>query len=169
MDVSVIHIDIPSYQFNTGANPFAFDAKDQKSISLIANKIEEALQKNFDMRNVLVRGIQSGHHNMMRDSLIDRIVKNGSDIYDIGHDSKDYIHAALYTDGIIEKLLDAFHAFKPKCEERPQYPVDIWMIFAAEKYSNIRYIHPRHKVLVGDRWKLKPAKSIGLSGILVIN
>lgn len=166
----VKNIEIPEYVFNLADNPYKFNAKNPKSISEIAEKIEEAIKSSFDTNHVLVRGIQSGHHQKIdRDDLIALIQKNGQDTYDKDLYESDTIHATLFSENIIKNILMAFHVYKPKCEECPQYPVDIWMIFDASAYKNIEYMHPRHKVLARDKWELASINKSGLRGILVIN
>ncbi|MDZ7785558.1 MAG: hypothetical protein U5L95_00350 [Candidatus Saccharibacteria bacterium] len=72
------------------------------------------------------------------------------------------IYAAPFQKDVIKKILEGFHAYKPKCEERPQHPVDIWMIFDMNAYENIEYLHPRHKVVSRDKWELKKDHESGL-------
>ena len=172
MEILVKYIDIPDYQFDINTNPFAFDAKPQRLLTGVAKTINHAINTNFNTSDLLIRGIQSSQHLNIytRDELIEIIKKEGSDFYSNDISEQDVIFAAPYESGAsIESILAGFHIYKPKCEELPQYPVDIWMIFDAGAYENIEYIHPRHGVVAQDKWQLKKSGTAGLMGILVVN
>lgn len=164
--MNIRNISIPDYVFSGLSNPFAFDADEPKSLKPIATLLEGAIE-GFDTDNILLRGVQSGHHKLTRDALIEKIQNNGSDIYDSNRD-EGVIHAAPYSAGMVENLLAGFHVYKPKSEERPQYPVDIWMIFDRDAYNNVEYMHPRHHVLARDKWERKSGES-GLIGLVIVN
>lgn len=167
-DTPVAHVDIPEYRFDTSVNPFAYNTKDAQSVGNIAEAIDIALESNFSVNNIIIRGVQSGNHDIARKQLIESILQNGSDLYRSPDKSLE-IHAKEYSQGIVLDIMGGFHVWKPKCEERPQYPVDIWMIFDKEAFDNIEYMHPRHKVIARDKWKLKNSDQGGLKGILVVN
>jgi len=165
--IPIKHIEIHEYVFNTDLNPFAWDAENQQPIDRIANAIDEALKQSFSMNGTIVRGVQSGHHELNRDDLVSSVISNGSDIYlNIGNEE---IFAKEFTDDALKSILSGFHVFKPKSEERPQYPVDVWMIFDKNTFENIEYLHPRHNTIARDKWRLKDSRNNGLRGILVIN
>lgn len=167
---NIIRTTIPKYVFVGDSNPYAFNANSPKSLSEIASKIEHTIKDNLNTQNTLIRGIQSGYHKKIsRDELINLILKNGQDTYDDNADMSGIIHAVPFEDGVVEQILSGFHVYKPKCEELPQYPVDIWMVFDANAYENVEYIHPRHHVLTRDRWKLKPKTVDGLKGIFIVS
>ena len=165
--MNIIKLKIPEYVFVGNHNPYAFDSVDRKSILPISKQIEKAIVSNFDTSNVLVRGIQSGYYKLTKQQLIDKIIEDGQDVYDSDNDVVGVIHAAPFENDVVDKIMTGFHVYKPKCEESPQFPVDVWMVFDKEAYENIKYMHPRHHVLVKDRWKLKSSKT-GLLGVLVI-
>lgn len=164
----IIRLHLPEYQFSREYNPYIFDNVQRQSIEPVAKQIERAIVDNFETGNILVRGIQSGHHaEMTKQQLVDAISRNGSDIFD-NEAEKAIIHAAPYELGIITKILEGFHVYKPKCEEKPQYAVDVWMIFDRGAYENIEYMHPRHHVIVKDRWRQK-SDTEALLGVIVID
>lgn len=165
--IPVKHIEIPEYVFDTDLNPFAWDSKNQQPINLIAQAINEALKQNFSMNGAIVRGIQSGHHELNRDELVGLIINNGSDSYK--DTATREIFAKEFTDGTLEAILSGFHVFKPKSEERPQYPVDVWIIFDQNAFENIEYLHPRHNTIARDKWRLKDSRNNGLQGVLTVN
>lgn len=163
---SVARVQLSTYSFDNSTNPFAWDAENQQPIDDIASGINKYLKSIFSMENTLVRGVQSGHHSIDRDELIKRIIQNGSD----GYNEKDTseIFAAEYNNDTIKTVLGGFHVFKPKCEERPQCRVDVWMVFDKDAFNNIEYIHPRHNTVAKDKWQLKDPARNGLKGVLVI-
>ncbi len=164
-------LDIDKYRFSPDTNTFAFDANSRLSIDDIAADISNLIDSSFQGSQILIRGIQSEKHSekFNRDDLIEFIQQHGSDNYEkINGD--DIIFAAKYK-GIesIKDILSGFHVYKPKCDEIPQYPIDVWMIFDLNAFENISYIHPRHNVVAADKWKRKTSDQSGLLGLLIIN
>lgn len=157
-------------------NPYRFDSK-RLSLEPIAKVIEDEIKRWFRQQNILVRGIQSGHLGLNTYALAKKIVLRGDDgacenrhHYD---DSYDF-HAKQVTagsDGYILELLRAFHEFKPKCDELPLSPVDIFMIFDINSYDAVQYLHPRHRVMSNDRYRLKPnySRQDALLGVIVLD
>lgn len=162
----IIELKIPEYKFGDNDNSYAFDVDDREDVGLISQKIEQAIIQNFSDKDVLVRGIQSGLHDGSRDELINYILQNGCDYKCQGLNS---FHATQLTKGTVDEILEAFHVYKPKCRDRPQKIVDIWMVFDKNAFENIEYLHPRHKVTANDKWQQKDNLNNGLIGILVIN
>lgn len=165
----VTYITIPNYHFPDDTNPYAFDSAQRQSLTSIAAMIDVAIQHHTpaDTR-VLVRGVQSAAHvPFTRQELIESILVNGSDHHDPSR--VDDLHALPYTPGASESILGGFHVWKPRCEDRPQYIVDIWMLFNKSKYENIEYIHPRHQVAANDRWRPLDASDQGLVAMIIIN
>jgi small GTP-binding protein len=142
-------LSIDKYAFIPSTNPFAFDTINRLPIDDIAADISKLIDSNFQGSQIIIRGIQSGKHSekFNRDDLTEFIQQHGSDNYE-NIDGDDIIFAAKYN-GIesIQEILSGFHVYKPKCNEIPQYPVDIWMIFDLNAFENISYIHPRHNVV----------------------
>lgn len=166
--MKIIRLKIQRYIFDDTHNPYAFNNEQRQSVEPIAKKIEQAVVNSFDADSILVRGVQSGHHTEMSKKLfVDAIIRNSSDMLNSDASEEGMIHAAPYEPGIITGILEGFHVYRPKCEERPQYPVDVWMVFDKKAFDNIRYIHPRHHVPAKDRWKPK-SKTQGLLGIIIL-
>lgn len=135
----------------------------------IAARIETETSNVIGNRQAIIRGIQSGKHSIkIRDKLIDYIVENGNEKNKSSSNNK-AIYAAQFEPGLILKILEGFHVYKPKSEEKPQYPVDVWMVFDIDAYDNIEYVHPRHKVVARDKWKRKDSHNNGLMVILTVN
>lgn len=165
--IPVVFLSIPEYFFESSINDFAWDAVERKSVDNIASIIDDGLRRNFSMGKTLVRGIQSVRHDLRRDELIGLIIKNGSDYYrDSGATD---IFATEFDEDSVKMILEGFHMFKPKCAESPQYIVDVWMVFDQNSFDNVEYLHPRHKTIANDKWRVKHPKDNGLRGILVIN
>ena len=163
----IVRVEIPEYIFDASTNPFAWDAENPQPTGDIIEAIEKALRDNFDMNHTLIRGVQSANHPMARDELIALIAENGSDAYK--NTDQTALFAKEFDHQTLVEIINGFHIFKPKCEEIPQNPVDVWMIFDRDKFDNIEYLHPRHKVIARDKWQPKDSADRGLKGILVIN
>lgn len=168
-EMKIVEISIPEYIFDTENNPYFFDESEPKSLEPIAEKIEANIRNNFAVGNILIRGIQSGHHtSISKEKLVNAIMEDGNDIHNTESGDSVTLHAAPFGGGVVTKILEAFHMYKPKGQERPQYPVDIWMIFNRDSYDNIEYLHPRHKVVARDKWRLHKGE-YGLLGLIDIN
>lgn len=166
--VPIVHVSIPEYIFDSSTNPFAYDADNPQPIDAISMAIDAALKNHFVMDKVIIRGVQSAHHNLSRQDLIESIVNNGSDLHTNPGNTTE-IYARGYDSTAINSIIGGFHIWKPKSDDRPQYPVDVWMIFDKKAFDNIEYIHPRHNVIANDKWLLKDNDNHGLKGLLVIN
>ncbi len=174
---SVIYLKIPDYQ-TTDYNPYAYYNDSPKSLQFVAEPIDTAIKSNFAGKSLLFRFVQSGKKSLPRDKYIEQILASGND------KTGDYENTELKTvEGIdlyagvydftagVEGVLTSLHKFKPKCDEKPQYIYDILMIFNSDAYQQTDYLHPRHKVIAKDGYKLKPSidPRKALLGIVVIN
>lgn len=162
------YISIDNYCFPDGSNPYAYDSKPKTSVEPAADVISETISSLIGEKRVLVRGIQSGRHAIPKADLVKIIEENGADYQHNGSIANE-MYASPFSSDVIFKILEGFHVYKPKSEERPQYPVDIWMIYSADSYENIEYLHPRHKVLAKDKWRRKDDSQSGLFAMVVIN
>ena len=169
MKVIVKKLRIDKYKFGKEDNPYEFDGINQPvALADIAEQISAKIEGSPTTDTLIIRGIQSGKHQVGKDVLLQSIINNGQDYKNI--DEPNTIFAAPYEGkDTIQRILDAFHRYKPKHEERPQYPVDIWLVFDARAYENVEYLHPRHNVLARDKWKRIDPKNSGLLEVVVIN
>jgi hypothetical protein len=167
MKVTVKNIKIDGYYFDSKDNPYEYDSNAVPFITLtdIAQQICNEINSTHD--KLIIRGIQSGKHKVDKDVLLEAAIKNGQDYENI--DETNTMFAAPFEgEKTIQHILEGFHKYKPKSEERPQYPVDIWFIFDSRAYENVKYLHPRHNVLASDRWKrINPVKT-GLLEVIVL-
>lgn len=170
MIAKTITIQVDGYGFSINGNPYEKTGKQQAiPLSEVAHKISDVIDSLPANRfGFLVRGIQSQKHKITKDQLKVRVLENGVELE--GAEKSNEIFAAPYRgESTILQILEGFHRYKPKCEERPQYMVDIWMVFDVNAYDNIEYLHPRHDVIARDKWKRKNPKDSGLVGIVVID
>lgn len=170
----IVHIAIPEYGYDIKENPFAFDAEHPEDITSVASRLDNEIRERFEGENILVRAVQSGHFTLQRHQLIKSIVAHGGDhVFRRGDEVTDTIFALGFEpwtkESTVLKTLEGFHKFKPKSEERPQYPVDIWMVFDASEYKNEAYLHPRHNVIARDKWQAKSPGELGLQTVFVVN
>lgn len=170
----IVRIAIPEYTYDTNENPFAFDSEQPKNLSRIADRLDVEIMGRFGGSNILVRAVQSGHFTLQCNQLIKSIVAHGGDyVFRRGDEVPGIMYAQGFepwtSESTILTILEGFHRFKPKSEERPQYPVDIWMVFDAYEYENEEYLHPRHNVTARDKWKAKSSVRLGLQTVFVVN
>lgn len=165
---AIRYLLIPDYEFDNNSNPYAYDSTDKKAIKPMAARIEEALKEFISYKNTLIRAVRSQSHSLSRDALISSILENGSDVF---KDTNERIElfADAYSNTTILFILDGFHKWKPKCDERPQYPLDIWMVYDKSAFDNVAYVNERHNVIAKDKWRMKDSKNNGLKAVLVIN
>jgi hypothetical protein len=164
----IVTIKIPEYTFDQLHNPYSFHLSTPKKLDSIAQKLELAITNSNSDKPLLIRGVQSGRHNAHRGELINTIKQKGTDIHksDTG---KVEIFAAPFESGIIMRILEGFHKYKPKNEERPQYPVDIWIVYDLDAFENVEYLHPRLNVVVKDKWLQKTSHKIRPLQIVIVN
>jgi len=170
----IVQVAIPEYEYDIEGNPFAFDAEQPREVAPIADRLNAEIAERFEGKNILVRAVQSGHFTLQRNQLIKSIVAHGGDhVFRRGDEVSDTIYALGFEpwtkESTVLKTLEGFHKFKPKSEERPHYHLDIWMIFDAENYENVEYLHPRHNVIAHDKWQAKSPSELGLQTVFVVN
>jgi len=169
MGIIIKDIKIDGYTFDLVTNQYDYISEIVPSITLddISKHIGLEIDNLFEKQNLLIRGIQSGKHDLSKDDLVQEIVNNGREYENTTE--PDTIFAAPYERAVtVQHILEGFHKYKPKSEERPQHPVDIWMIFDSRAYENVEYLHPRHNVLARDKWKRVNPTKTGLLGAIVI-
>ncbi len=165
----IIKTDCPEYNFDR-----------EPDLKKIGKKIDKVLTDNFNSKDIILRCVQSGKHES-KQALIDHIIRSGSDYYEAeSHkatnmaDRKIDLYGYACTVGksnIGYHMLEGFHIFKPKCLEKPQYPVDIWMIYNPEQLENVEYLHQRYNVIARDGYlfKNKDDKRKVLIGLIIVN
>ena len=119
----IINVDCPEYSV-TSENPYRYDANPPRPLDTIAATIEAPIRQHFMGRNILLRGIQSAHFGVSdRQQLIKEIVARGGDSFTVQSADPTYdMHARRcdnYSGEEIFALLQAFHTYKPKCDELP--------------------------------------------------
>jgi len=128
---------------------------------------------------VVLRGIQSGKHSLQKDELIEFILKNGTDKYEVTSNNSvdvadkriDLFGMSCTIEGSITlEILKGFHVYKPKSLERPQQRVDIWMIYDPSKLTNVEYLHRIYgvRVIEGYVFNNPHDKAGGLLGMIII-
>lgn len=170
MSAEIQKVQIDDYHFIGKNNPYEGDGSEQPiALVKVARQIAAAIN-NVSAQNpkLLVRGVQSGKYVGTKKQLLEKIPQEGREFANKGEPNT--IYAAPYEgECTLLHILEGFHKYKPKCEERPQYPVDIWLLFDAGAYSNIEYLHPRHNVVARDKWKRGQPDKSGLVKIIELD
>ncbi|MGI6612025.1 MAG: hypothetical protein ACOX0Z_00400 [Candidatus Nanosyncoccaceae bacterium] len=184
IEQKISRLDIKEYQFDENTNPFAFDAENKQDLTPIAKVIDAEILRRFARQNILVRGVQSGkkRDEISRDDYVAKILETGTDkIFTQSGDDRSYLgeveadfHAGEYPNFSEDSSIGGIfnlHVYKPGCEDRPQLPIDIFLIYNADDYDAVEYMHQRHNVLVKDAYKLKSSRDRvkSLLGVIVIN
>lgn len=166
-----IYLTVDEYKFKEGVNQYAYNAEPKLSLSSTAQAIDEKLLAEIDLKNSLIRGVQSSKRKTSyhRNQLVDFIATQGTDVVGDANNTGDTIYALEYDKGTVKKILQGFHEFKPKCLEKPPSIVDIWLVFDKLLFKNISYQHPIYKITVNDKWELKNESTRPLKAILIIN
>jgi hypothetical protein len=151
-------------------------------LNQVSSQIDDALLANFPDKTVVLRGVQSAKHSLSPEELADKIVQTGTDRADKSSqhlvDSADrpvdfYGKECLINQKnrpFVLSILEGFHKYKPMSLERPQYPVDVWMIYDARQLDNVEYIHKKYGVKTRDGYLFKHPddKPATLLGAIVI-
>jgi len=163
----VIKFQCPEYQF------------DNLNVDAVGKCIDAQLVENFADMNIVLRGIQSEKHDLPKEELVKYILDTGTDYYQSDSDN-----AVKVSDKKIDMFglkckviapialptLQGFHIFKPKCLEKPQRKIDIWMVYDAAQLENVEYMHSHYNVIAHDGYVFKDQndKQSALIGLLII-
>ena len=145
---------------NSGHYDPAISLDIAKTASSISEAILESAQPPF-----ILRGLQSGKHSLDKDEIINKILINGSDLFEptnvtaLNGQMLDIWAGEVETEEELTpwliKLLEGFHVYKPKSEEQPQLPIDIFIIYDPKQLQRVQYTHPRHNVIADDAFVFK--------------
>jgi len=169
MRTIIKNIKLDGYEFDLDTNQYDYISEITPSITLndISKQISLEIDSLSEKNNLIIRGIQSGKHDSSKEDLLKAIIDNGRE-YENTIEPNTIFAAPYENSETIKQILEGFHKYKPKSEERPQYPVDIWLIFDVRAYENVEYLHPRHNVLARDKWKRVDPTKTGLLEIIVL-
>jgi len=171
--VKIIKLAIPEYRLDSDDNPYRWNIINSQSLAPIARQLDVVIARSFAWSDILVRAVQSASTGMTRGELLTRVRRMGYD--QPATDGTYDFYAAAYLPFIKDSTLlatfEAFHRWKPKCEEKPQKLIDLVMVFDATAYGSVEYTHPRHGSLANDRYELKDGavRSSALLAIILIN
>lgn len=165
-----LNLECPSYVFG-----------DSLKLETVGDCIDKALLADFAGKSVVIRGIQSGKHDLDKEGLVASILESGTDRND--RESINEVKVSDEEIGLfglacriqetpfVLPILEGFHRWKPKSLERPQLKVDIWMIYDATMLENVEYTHSKYNVKAKDGYRFKDSANKGqaLLGLAVIN
>jgi len=163
----IIEFKCPDYQF------------DNLDVDAVSKCIDAQLIENFANMDIVLRGIQSDKHKLRKPELVKYILDTGTDYYQTDSDNavkvsdKKIDMFGLGCKAIIPitlPTLQGFHILKPKCLEKPQQKIDIWMVYDASQLENVEYMHSYHHVMARDGYVFKKPddKQSALIGLLII-
>lgn len=179
----LLHVSIPQYVFSeSDSNPYRYDATPQVSLRPIADVLDALMYHEFDGVGILVRGVQSARQSQTRHQLVEHIKQCGTDRYemqDAGMQKVEDVSADMFAaeylpwtrQSSLLALFEGFHVYKPKCDEVPQTPIDIVMVYNADAYDQVEYVNSRHGGIGRDAYMLKSGymRRETLLAIILIN
>jgi hypothetical protein len=166
--MTIIYLSCPEYNFDGILD-----------IKKVSQKIDTALLDNFPGQSIVLRAVQSEKCTLDKGDLINYIKRTGVDRYetsaasyvDVSDTKIDLFGMKCIVKGDISlPILKGFHIYKPKSLERPQYKLDIWMVYDAIKLKNVEYFHKAYKVTAKDGYVFRDEnnKADALIGLLAI-
>lgn len=136
----IIHIDIPAYKYNIEKNPFVgMDSRRVKTYE-ISRYIDVVFLHRFMYQDIIVCGLQSRAFvdDEKRANFVKHIRETGGisvddeeRTYDIlGREFRPYM--PFHTTDAFFRL---YHTTPPLSEVTPHFPLDVWLIFDANAYT----------------------------------
>lgn len=139
----VLHIDIPDYQYDTDMNPFLGTGPQVTRIFQVARVIDVVLLHRFMFHDILVCGLRSMDYAQLhtRASFVQRVSESGGGIVladeDSGYDIEAMRFAPYVASYSVGSWLERYHKSPSHCDERPHYPVDLWLIYDEHAYARV--------------------------------
>ena len=138
----IIHLDLPAYAYDFANNPFVGMGPDVTKTYEISRYLDVVFLHRFMFQEILVCGVRSREFvgETGRAAFVKHIRDTGGLPLD-AQGNEPVIKAleflpflTYHTTGAVFRL---YHTLQPYSEERPHYPIDIWLIFDAKAYEPV--------------------------------
>lgn len=136
----IIHLDLPAYAYDFATNPFVGMGPNVTKTYEISRYLDVVFLHRFMFQEILVCGVRSREFvgEAGRAAFVKHIRDTGG--FPVSVDGGEPIIKALeflpfmsyHTTGAVFRL---YHTLQPHSEERPHYPIDVWLIFDAKAYE----------------------------------
>lgn len=138
----VMRISLDAYEYDFSTNPFVEHGPRAVKTYSIARYLDVTFLHRYICQNILVCGIRSREftNERGRAKFIKRLLETGGDA--VRDDDAKFDFLALkfvpyFTSDSTLELFDFYHKLSPHADERPQYPIDAWVIYDANSYEPI--------------------------------
>lgn len=136
----IIHLDIPEYRYDFGTNPFVGTDAQRRRTYAISRYLDVVFMHRFMYQNVIVCGLQSRKFvdESHRGSFVKQIRERGGIPIEPGvpYDILGQPFTPLMTSSTVTAMFYLYHKQTPRSEERPQYPLDIWLVYDMSSYQS---------------------------------
>lgn len=168
----VMHIALEAYGYDFATNPFLTSGPRGRKVYAIARYLDVTFLHHYMYQNILVCGLRSREFagESSRAKFIKHLRESGGDA--VRHEES-YDFLALKFSPYVEyhstlPIFQFYHEQSPHTEERPQYPLDAWVIYDAEAYEKTG--EPRgHDPRTAYRLKSGYVRSQTVLGVAQIN
>lgn len=139
----VLHLDIPEYAYDFASNPFVGMGPRVHRTYAISRYLDVVFLHRFMYHDILVCGLRSREfvEDFKRAELVKHIKNTGGVPVKLeGEQPYDFLaskFAPFVASDSTAAWLALYHKQQPLSEERPHYPVDVWVIYDAGAYEEI--------------------------------
>lgn len=139
----IIHLAISAYDYDFATNPFVGMGPDVRRTYQISRHVDIVFLHRFMYQDILVCGIRSREYvdEAGRAAFVAHIHDTGGVILD-GDETTKYDLLAMHFSPYVASDTTApwfmrYHKQEPYSIERPQWPIDVWMIYDADAYERV--------------------------------
>ena len=139
----IIRLDIPAYRYDMSDNPFVGLGSRRTKTYEISRYIDIVFLHRFMYQHIIVCGLQSRAFvdEAGRASFMKHIRDTGGIPLDSEVERPYDILGRAFEPYMTYHTTDAFfrlyHTIGSRAQERPQYPLDVWLIFDASAYEEV--------------------------------
>ena len=167
----IIHLYIPAYDYDFGVNPFVGMGPRVVRTYAISRHLDVVFLHRFMYQDILVCGLRSREfvEERNRADYVKHIARTGGVPLSTDSVSAYDFAAACFTPFVASHTTAAFftlyHKQLPGAAERPQYPIDVWVIYDAHAYEPVESVDFRR----GYRLRSGYDRRASLLGVAQIN
>lgn len=139
----IIYIAIPAYDYDFSTNPFVGMAPHMTYTYEVSRHLDVTFLHRFMYQDIVVCGLRSREFvpEQKRAAFIKHIRQTGG-VPQVADSDVPYEFAGVKFSPYVEYHTTAaffarYHKQPPLSEERPHYPLDVWMIFDANAYEEV--------------------------------
>jgi len=139
----IIHLVIPAYDYDFTTNPFIGMGPGVRRTYEVSRHIDVVFLHRFMYQSILVCGIRSREYvnENGRGAFVKHIRDTGGVVIDTddsrGYDVLAMNFAPYVASDTTAAWFTLYHKQEPLSAERPQWPIDVWMIYDADAYEQV--------------------------------